>query len=323
MKTVLRAAWSHRGPRVVYLCGMACKTQVFLVITLPGLWAIEGTGKGGNQCISYTSFLALHPHFVDLDVLHVHACCSGQYFSIQIWGWKSFPCVFNPVCNHQLPRHFYESKLRACGHPNWNPNWLHVPPDDSLIYSLPCHLWATDSFCTLRGVIAPAPPPLLQKTDCPTLSPSSPPDLIFATYLLYLQVVSCGAFSPVCMFNPQFLFHPQMWCPLAFYLRNQPSRISFTLVTFQCLQENFLIWTHFSFFQFARHGGEMGPWPCYFLFVSVLENADHLCLSEASLQPSSSFWYLTSSFFSLNNFIFLLQKLLNPSLNLSSWNFLS
>lgn len=123
------------------------------------------------------------------------------------------------------------------------------------------------------------------------------------------------------------------------FTRTSNSSFFFPLVTFQCLKENFLIWTHFScflfcfifFFQFTLEGGMKRRGrlrPCYFLFVFVLENADHLCLSKTSLQPSWCwFWYFASysppPSFSLNNFPFLLRKLLSPSLNLSSWSFLS
>lgn len=71
-----------------------------------------------------------------------------------------------------------------------------------------------------------------------------------------------------------------------------------------------------------RNKEERGLWPRYFLFVFVLENADHLCLSDAFLmQPLFSFLIVNALSFpqsSLNNFLVPFQKLLNPSLNLSS-----
>lgn len=79
---------------------------------------------------------------------------------------------------------------------------------------------------------------------------------------------------------------------LAFYLL-EPARslalISFIFVTFPVFEGKLLDLNTFQFFSdlLGREGwrGE-GLWPCYFLFVFVLENADHLCLSQASLQPS-------------------------------------
>lgn len=133
MKTVLTAAWSHRGSGVVYLCRKACKSPVSLAITLPELYAVRGCGQGGAcqepPLWPWTPILRIF-----CFVLHVYACCFRQYFSIQIQEWNSLSFLTLQIAMHPSDSFFHVP--RACCHPDWNPNWLSVPPDGSPIYSL-------------------------------------------------------------------------------------------------------------------------------------------------------------------------------------------
>lgn len=180
------------------------------------------------------------------------------------------------------------------------PTWLSVPPDDSAVYFL---LWPSS-----KPLVSPVP----RKESCSPAPHTPPPEnglpetksslssRLLICHLSATFTLRCyrpWLSSKLCLI-PDFFPTPEMWCPFGILPARTSSLLSFTLVTFQRLKENFLIWTHFCFFppiyMGGRGGGERGLWPCYFLFVFVLENADHLCLSEASPQPSCWFWHLTS-----------------------------
>lgn len=200
------------GPGEVYLCGMVCKSRVFLEVTLPELWAVQGCGEGGDRRISRTSSLALNPHFCGplMFCMYMFAAPGGT-LAFRFGNGRAFSVFLTLEIAIDSSNVFYESKLRACRHPNWNPNWLGATPDDPNLFPPLPPLSHLSPFAPQEQSLAPAPPTPPPENALPKMKPFLPARLQICHLSAPFTAGYCRArlFSRLCVFNPWFLFHPQ------------------------------------------------------------------------------------------------------------------